>query len=291
MSRSRDFTFTINNYNEADVSLCEALASESSYMIVGIECGDEKGTPHLQGYVYFTNARSFSSVKKKLPRAHIESTKGSPIDNKRYCSKDGKVLFEHGTCPRQGARTDIEKTFDKLKSGANMRSVIETARSYQSIKAAEIYLKYNEEKREWKPEVKWFHGSTGSGKTRRAREWLQDDIYTCMDSAKWFEGYDKHENVLIDDFRDDWISFRGLLRFLDRYEYRVETKGGSRQLLAKKIAITCPYHPKYIYYNDEDVDQLIRRIDEIILVGDLVKSNRFRSFDGDEDLLEKNIMK
>jgi hypothetical protein len=227
MSRSRAYCFTINNYDDDDVSQCEALASESVYLIVGVEKGEKNDTPHLQGYVYFQNSRLFSSIKKKLPRAHIEVAKGAPIDSKRYCSKE-RILFEHGTCPRQGNRTDIEKVISELKAGGNMRGVVEQARSYQSIKMAEVWMKYFEEKREWKPEVRWYHGSTGSGKTRQAREWLDEDIYTCMDSAKWFEGYDKHENVLIDDFRDDWISFKGLLRLLDRYEYRRRNFGGRK---------------------------------------------------------------
>eukprot|EP00955_Chlamydomonas_euryale_P096662 365026-Chlamydomonas_euryale.AAC.1 len=51
------------------------------------------------------------------------------------------------------------------------------------------------------PEVRWYWGESGSGKTRAAHEWLGPDTYTCMDNIKWFQGYDRHECVLIDDFR------------------------------------------------------------------------------------------
>lgn len=85
-----------------------------------------------------------------------------------------------------------------------------------------------------------------------------------MENLKWWEGYDAHENVIIDDFRKDSIQFSSLLRLLDRYAFRVETKGASRQLLAKNIIITCPESPEELFeHTREDIKQLLRRIDEI----------------------------
>uniref|UniRef100_UPI0040488E22 hypothetical protein n=1 Tax=Shewanella sp. TaxID=50422 RepID=UPI0040488E22 len=59
--------------------------------------------------------------------------------------------------------------------------------------------------------------------------------------------------------------FHVLLRLLDRYPYQVETKGGSRQLLAETMIITCPFMPEEMYNGREDIKQLLRRIDEIKL--------------------------
>ena len=86
-------------------------------------------------------------------------------------------------------------------------------------------------------------------------------------NLKWWEGYDAHPNVLIDDFRKDFCTFHELLRILDRYPYRIEVKGTSRQLLAKRIIITCPYHPEIIYDTREDIGQLLRRITKIVYIG------------------------
>lgn len=276
MSKARAYCFTVNNWTESDVAAVQALAIDAQYVIYGKEVGDA-GTPHLQGYVYYKNARSFKSVKKGLPRAHIEVARGCPQSNIAYCSKQGDV-WSSGEPPRQGERTDIDVVRDEMKAGANMRRVVDVAPSYQAIKIAEVWLKYNESARNFKPEIRWFYGSTGAGKTRAARAWLGDvDVYTCMNTGRWFDGYDGHKNLLVDDFRKDFCKFADFLKFLDRYEYRVETKGGTRQLLATKMAITCPYHPRDVYKNREDVEQLIRRIEEdehgvrhpdrIILVG------------------------
>jgi hypothetical protein len=263
MARTRGYCFTINNPDDDDYQQVELLKDIAKYLIVGKEFGEEN-TLHLQGYVYFSDAKTFKSVKKILTRAHIESTKGTPSDNRRYCSKDGDILIECGEIPHQGSRTDIDQVRNSLSDGANLRSIIATARSVQSIKIAEMWLKHNEPERVFKPEIRWYYGSTGVGKTRTAREWLGDDIYTCLDNYKFWEGYDGHENVIIDDIRGDFCKFHQLLKLLDRYAYKVETKGGSRQLLAKKIAITAPFPPEDLYPTKENVQQLIRRIDMVI---------------------------
>ena len=56
--------------------------------------------------------------------------------------------------PRPNSRTDIDQVRNNLMDGSNLRSIIETARSVQSIKIAETWLKYNETPRTWKPEIR-----------------------------------------------------------------------------------------------------------------------------------------
>lgn len=282
MARNRAYCFTVNNPTADDEADVKALSELASYMVVGREKGEQEETPHLQGYVYFKDAKTFTSVKKKLRRAHIEAAVACAETNRKYCTKGGDIMMEVGVPPKAGARTDLEKVREALKGGSNMRGIVETAKSMQSVKMAEVWLKYNEKERDWKPEVRWYHGSTGSGKTRAAREWLADDVYTCMNDGKWFEGYDGHENVLIDDFRKDFCKFHVLLKMLDRYGYKVETKGGSRQFLARKIAITAPYPPDVIYDTREDVKQLLRRIDQVIQIGSRVKTCKIEYEDGEE---------
>lgn len=282
MSRSRDYAFTINNPVESDYSALDLLKDKAQYIIVGDEVG-ENGTPHLQCYAYFSNQKAFGSMKKLFPRAHIEVAKGSAEQNRVYCSKQ-KVLFECGEIPQQGKRNDIEEVREILKDNTikgKMRAVTDKATSLQSIRMAEIWLKYHEKGREWRTEIRWFWGSSGAGKTYQAKQWLKEndgDFYKCMKSNKWWEGYDGQECVLIDEFRKNWCLFAELLDLLDENEYRVECKGGSRQLQANKIAITSCYHPEDVYDTREDVYQLIRRItwegrypERIVAVGDAVR--------------------
>ena len=63
--------------------------------------------------------------------------------------------------------------------------------------------------------------------------------------------------------RKDFCKFHELLRYLDRYPVQLETKGGTRQLLARNIVITSCYPPEQLFDTREDIQQLIRRIDFI----------------------------
>lgn len=258
----RCWCFTLNNWDE-----CELLYIDSAlpcrYIIYGFEIGKE-GTEHLQGYVEFANVKRLSAVKKYLGRAHWEIMQSTRENAAQYCKKDG-AWCERGDWQAggTGARNDLDR-IRRLAADGNMRTVTSVG-SYQQIKVAEKFLEYNEEPRDWKPEVIWIYGATGTGKSRRARELLNDgDIYTKNDGTKWWQGYDAHEDVIIDDFRSSWWSLTEMLSLIDRYEKRVETKGSSRQFRARRIVITSAMSPNDCYRGvGEDIGQLLRRIDRI----------------------------
>lgn len=257
--RSRAWCFTINNYESRD-AYKSAMADLAKYVVLGFETG-ESGTDHIQGYIYFENARTFSSMKKLLPRAHLEVAKGTPEQASNYCKKDGDY-WECGELPNQGKRTDIDEIREVVKTTGKMRDVVNSATSYQSVKMAEQILKYHEKKRNWKTEIRWYYGASGTGKSKLADEEMPD-AYTAMETGKWWEGYDAHEDVIIDDMRKDFLKYHSLLRLLDRYAFRVEAKGNSRQFLAKRIIITTAFPPEVLYDTREDIYQLLRRIDVV----------------------------
>lgn len=257
----RKFVFTLNNYTEEDIIHIKNLSYR--YVIFGKEIAPSTGTPHLQGGITWSNPISWKSMKKKIPRCWCEPMK-SFDGTVKYCKKSDLNFFEDGEPDRQGKRTDIQEVKDMLKQGCNLRQVVEKTESYQSIRHAEIHLKYFEKPRKHKPFVVWCHGATGTGKSRFAYEQCEGhDTYTAMSTGRWFEGYDRHTHVIIDDMRKDFMKFHDLLRLLDRYEMRIECKGGSRQFVATHIFITSCYSPSELFETREDVRQLIRRIDEI----------------------------
>lgn len=140
----------------------------------------------------------------------------------------------------------------------HIKNLIEKNQKFYKAKI----LQYLEPQRDWAPEVYWFYGPTGSGKTRKAFE-LCEDPWISDQGLRWWDGYDGHEDVIIDDFRKDFCKFHELLRILDRYPYRVEVRGGSRQLLARRIFITSLYSPEETYHMREDIGALTRRITEV----------------------------
>ncbi len=258
MARARGWCFTCHMCSNENLTKLREL--KSSYLIVGDEVAPTTHKKHWQGYAYWSNARRFEGVKKLLPDGcHIEPARGTAEQNRVYCTKES-VLLEIGVLPTQGKRTDLALVRECVSDGGNMRDVIQTASSCQGVRVGEKILQYYEQARDWVPEVHWYWGPTGSGKSRRARE-LCPNAWWSGNSLRWWQGYDGHEDVIIDDFRGDFCTFHELLRILDRYPFLVETKGGSRQLLAKRIIITCPYEPSGAYRGcGEHLCQLLRRI-------------------------------
>jgi len=275
-SRTRAWCFTLNNPTERDKRALLALAQTSRYVIAQLEHAPTTGTPHYQGYIVFHDGKSFHALHRAMPRAHFEPARGTAQQNYDYCTKpaiDGvspnELVLEHGTLPAQGERVDIGNVRELLRNGVTYRDLVDMDVNLQCLKIAQEWLKYNEPPRDQPPEVRWYYGESGVGKTRAALEWLSEhgEVYTAETPAKWWDGYDGHAAVLIDDFRPDRCGFVHMLRLLDRYAMRVEIKGGSKQLRARYIAITAPISPEEMYScHNENLVQLTRRISSVIHV-------------------------
>lgn len=260
MSRYRNWCLTINNYDENDINAFND--SKIKYFCYGLEEG-ESGTPHIQGYIETTNPITLVGLKKIFPRAHIEVRRGNQTEAIDYCMKDGNY-FEGGTKSNaNGVRKDWQEINSNVKAGLSVVQQIEKGYgSLHNIQHIEKISKYLEPKRNWMPNVYWVYGEAGIGKSRWAYDTFGiDNIYTVINFT-WWDGYDGHETILIDDYRADFCKFHDLLKLLDRYPYQVPIKGGFRQLRAKNIIITCPIHWNEIWESrtDEDLAQLSRRI-------------------------------
>ena len=264
-NRAYNWFITINNYSDEETEFALQYYHQCDtcmYILIGEEIGEKCGTPHLHIYIELKFQKSFEKICKEFPRGNCQPAKGTAEECKSYCSKQN-LIYENGKPKKQGERTDLDNARQTLEDTGRMSDVVMEATSYQSIRMCECYLKYHERKRRWMPVVKWFYGTTGTGKSKAAYEESNEDVYTTGKTIKWWEGYDANEHVIIDDFRSDFCCFHELLKLLDRYPYRVECKGGSRQLLATQMIITSAYHPRDVYEGIEDIQQLIRRITEI----------------------------
>lgn len=145
--------------------------------------------------------------------------------------------------------------------------------SYQAIRAAEIDLTYNEVPRDSEVPVQviCFWGASGAGKSREVsrilRENDEDDDAYWSPGNKWFPGYDNHGIVVLDDFRGSWWRLNTMLKIIDRHPYRIENKGGHRQMRATRFYITSIKHPREWYNQEqigsEPIEQILRRITEI----------------------------
>lgn len=254
----RKWFLTINNYSEKEWEMAKSEIKNCKYGLCCKEVGEE-GTPHIHIWLHYKNARSDSSIQKKFKRANKQVGKGRDQDQS-YLKKDG-IFEEFGEMEQQGKRNDINEIKKIVKEGGKMEDIIDVSTSYQSMKCGELLLKYQETPREVGPiEVHWFYGKPETGKTRKIFD-TEVNIFRPT-TYKWWEGYDAHQVVLIDDWRPTWCSFVNLLKLTDIYPFRVQTKGGSRQAKYKKIYFTSHLSPREYFEELEDSDylQLKRRI-------------------------------
>lgn len=267
-TRLRRCRFTINNPNDND---SEAILNTDgwSLLVVGMEIGEKCGTPHYQGYGELAAGKQLSVKQlcaKLGGRAAILACNASRESNYAYATKDLDIIIEWGAPRAQGKRNDIALARDMVQSGT-MRDVIVNIDSYQAWRAAQVCVPILEPQRKEKPFVVWLYGSSGLGKSKTAELTFPDAYWHPGD--KWWDGYDRHESVIIDDIRKDTFPFSFLLRLLDRYPLRVEVKHGYRQMVATSILITSPVHPAEMFRNNgEEIRQLMRRIDMCERVGD-----------------------
>jgi len=117
----------------------------------------------------------------------------------------------------------------------------------------DIYLQKANETPKVPPVVYWFHGPTGSGKTRKAIEIGEaaGSYWISNRDLQWFDGYCGQKVAIIDDFRRDFCTFHYLLRLLDRYNLDVPIKGAESRWMPEVIIITCPVAADELWLNED----------------------------------------
>lgn len=265
----RNTVFTLHNWQPCHLEALKAYR-QISYCSVGEEFCPDTGTPHLQGYVEFKNQVLLSTFKNLfLPlTVWTKKRRGSSREASDYTEKDG-TFHQWGDISRPGFRSDLEGPIQMITEGRRMREV--------AVEYPQLYVQYHRgfhalqniliEPRDEVPEVIVYHGTTGKGKSKRSREETDpnDRFIWKPAQGKWFNGYEGQNQCIFEEFRGQ-LPFGQILDLLDRYDCKVETKGGMCEFRATKIIINSPLHPIFWYKDDsiDKVDQLMRRITSII---------------------------
>lgn len=283
---------TLNNPTDLEKVSLKAFAEDKcEYAIAAFEIG-ESGTHHIQAYMQLKRQSKLQTLKNQVSaRAHYESAKGSPQDNKDYCSKgtqpkeewddektaganygvDANIFFEYGAMRIKGQRKDLELIAALNHEGASLKDIATDhpdtfIKFHKGILAHRFAIQEPRDSSTPK-EVIVHYGGTGTGKTRYCTE-LEPDAYIYgPEQGMWWDKYDGEKEIIMDEFRAQ-VTFGYLLRLLDRYPMKVQFKGGMIELVADTIHITAPNHPKNWYApettKDGKLDQLKRRITKIL---------------------------
>jgi hypothetical protein len=252
------------------------------YLVYQYEQG-ESGTHHYQGYVELKKRTTFPNIKTLLGSntIHLEPRKGTAEQAADYCKKEEGRLqgpWEHGTPKptQQGKRNDIKVFAEAVKSGNKRKRDMLEDFPAQMARFPKFYdmLQASEFPERVPPKVYLLIGPAGSGKTRAVYEATKDSREHFWRSAVsngviWFDGYDRHRDVLFDDFAGaaNKMPLVNLLQLLDRYPIQVPVKGSHVWWTPERIFITTNIFPREWYKwegRGEQYRALARRFTAVI---------------------------
>lgn len=247
MPGAKNYTVTINNPDQRTKDLYkEPLPDGILYFVYQIEKGAE-GTEHLQGYIQLAGRMTMTSVKSHYPilaPAHLEVAKGTPKQNKDYCTKvETRVLinggpFEVGLMQAgSGNRTDLAAAYQILKDTGDFSQVDPVIAMKYASSCLKIAALAKPPRRD-DLKVICITGPTGIGKSYACHE-CYPGLYTPIygNTGMWWDGYNGEEVVMIEEFRGQ-CQLQKMLQILDPYPLRVEVKGGSVPARYKLIIVT-----------------------------------------------------
>jgi len=212
-------------------------------------------------------------MKKFCPvRMSFRVAKGDAGQNEEYCSKEGVDVFEKGEKPKTPTEigkiesdrwADAFKAVDEGRLDDVPKDILCTR--LKGIQYAISQVRASKRKLETldgEMEHEWWYGAAGTGKSRKARE-ENPGAYIKDPKNAWWDGYNGEEVVIIDDFDKFQVKQSGdMKRWLDRYVFKAEVKGGYiGDIRPKKIIITSNYHPKEIWEEtDITLSTIMRRV-------------------------------
>lgn len=262
--KHRGYCFTLNNFTEWDIVDVERLQETAEYLVYGREVG-EGGTPHLQGYVRFRNPVTFRKLKEKLQRAHIEAQRGDTTAAADYCKKDGDFK-EFGVLPatKRSGTARWAWIIERAEEGDLESIKREYPGDYLRLYDKLLRLrKRNKSILDGSLEHEWWHGPTGTGKSRKV--WTDHPDHYAKQLNKWWDGYGDEDVVVIEEWAPRNECTASYLKiWADRYPFPAEVKGGNlKRIRPRKIIVTSNYTIDQCFERSEDRDPLKRRFKQV----------------------------
>lgn len=267
--RSRNWCLTDFKFLEWD-KIYEENKDCVRYILAGAEICPKTKRPHLQVWMQFYEPRRWAQIRKMIPNTHFEACKGSEIQNDKYCSKDKNLAYKLGKFIGQGHRSDLEHMKYLIYQKKPLLEIAESnlgsyKRYHSGIKDYRSMVMYETTKKFRHVNVEYWHGETGTGKTRGAVEKYPNAYLIKGDSLKWWTNYDMQNELIIDEYNNN-VPIETLLGLLDGYQHRLETKGSFTYANWTKIIITSNLNWDQLHENAKPAHKraLRRRINNIV---------------------------
>ena len=238
------------------------LPPSVAYIKGQLEVGNTTGYVHWQLIVYFSRKVSLRFLTSLFGNYDFRLTRSAAASAyvwKELTRVDG-TQFEFGELPfKRNSAVDWARVRAAAVSG-DIESIPDSV-YVQHFRTLRAISSYHARPVPMVRECYVFWGPTATGKSRRAWNEAGLDTFPKDPRTKWWDGYQNHEHVIVDEFRGS-IDIGHMLRWTDRYPVNVEIKGGTRPLMATKIWLTSNLHPRdwYPEIDSATMDALLRRL-------------------------------
>ena len=182
-----------------------------------------------------------------------------------------------GTPTSQGKRTDLASVKTILDNGGTIDDVQAQffgtwVRNRKSIEAyaQTAFMRDYRGRPQPKIVVLWSTES-GTGKSYWARRNYPDAYWhnVAGSGTQWWDGYQRQDTVVFDEFDSAFMPYRALLQILDRTPLRKPVKGSFVRITAYKFVFTCNCDPTKWYPHQPELDRRLVESAHIIQLGPL----------------------
>ena len=276
-TQSRSWILTISAAKHTREEVEEAL---EPYTYIGqLEEGESSGYRHFQLLIENETPIRFSTLKRKLPAAHIEPRRGTVTDAVAYCTKkdtrvEGEPPLQNGDISirdENGKRSDLERIRTAiLEEGRSVDDVIltmpEAARVTKYVKdLAAARDRADARGRERDVEVIYLFGDPGVGKTR----WLYDnyDDVARMTDYRNFDAYNGEKVLALDEYAGQ-LDLRLLNGILDRYPINLNARFFDRVARHEVCVLISNLPPWDLYIWEKPVSRraFARRLHRVLMM-------------------------
>lgn len=273
---SKRWVFTWNNYTDESEAKLKEFSSECEWLIYGREHAPETGTKHLQGFIHLKKRQRGSYLINRFEGVWFNKASGSNDDNEKYTKKEGDYV-EYGTKPLTGGEANQKKWREakRLALEGNLDDIPEDiyVRYVKNLEYISKKRKLTEDHSNWtdadlKQHRLWLWGETGTGKSHNARRIAKElgcDMPYMKGLNKWWDNYNGEKVVIIEEADPKRCEMLGhyFKLWLDKYDFRPETKGGHiGQMSPEYIIVTSNFCIDACFTEPQDSVPIHRRITE-----------------------------